>query len=97
MSGTHSPRPVKAPSPREFLRAAESCANRIRKQLRDYESRGLVSRSGKTDDAVNLAELIEHVARLGRAETAANAIDLAERIELLIEQLRAEIDAILAS
>jgi hypothetical protein len=49
------------------------------------------------DDAVALAMLIEQLARYGQTLTAAEAMELAERLERLFDQLRAEVDSLLAS
>jgi hypothetical protein len=49
------------------------------------------------DDAVPLATLIEELGRYGQKLSAAEAMDLAERLELLFDQLRAEVDTLLAS
>jgi hypothetical protein len=53
--------------------------------------------SGKMDDAIKLADLVELLARHGRLADAADAFQIAGQVELLLDQLRAEIDAILAS
>jgi hypothetical protein len=49
------------------------------------------------DDAVALATLIEKLGRYGQTLAAADAMDLAERVEPLFDQLRAEVDSLLAS
>ncbi|MGD8451335.1 MAG: hypothetical protein PVJ57_05900 [Phycisphaerae bacterium] len=49
------------------------------------------------DDAVALATLIEELGRYGRTLAAAEAMDLAEKLELLFDQLQAEVDTLLAS
>ena len=82
---------------REFLGATEKSANRTRKYLRDIESRMPAERLGTMDDAVKLAELIERLAQNGQTLPVEEAFDIAEMLELLLEQLRAEIDAFLAS
>jgi hypothetical protein len=49
------------------------------------------------DDAVGLATLIEQLAHHGQTLAAADAMDLAERLEPLFDQLRSEVDTLLAS
>ncbi|MBE3037802.1 MAG: hypothetical protein IMZ62_03160 [Chloroflexi bacterium] len=49
------------------------------------------------DDAVALAALVEDLARHGRAASAEDAIVIAGYVEQLLDMLRTEIDAILAS
>lgn len=86
------------PKPSEFFRACESSAIRIRKLLRSGKDQRRVSAtSGSMDDAVALAILIEQVARYGQTLAVAEAMDLAERLEPLFDQLRAEVDSLLAS
>lgn len=82
---------------RETLRAVETSANRTRKLLRDIESWSGATRSGNMDDVLKLADMVERLARHGQRLDAEEAIDLAERLELLLEVLGAEVDAILAS
>ena len=53
--------------------------------------------SGMKDDAVALAELIAKLAKLGQSLAVADAMDLAERLEYLLDQLRAEVDSLFAS
>jgi len=84
--------------PSEFFRAVEDSAIRIRKLLRSERARRRVSgTSGSMDDAVALATLIETLARHGRTLVAAEAMDLAERLEPMFDHLRAEVDSLLAS
>ena len=47
------------------------------------------------NDAVKLAELVEKLAQNGQTLPAEEAFELAEMLEILIEQLRAEVDAVL--
>ena len=82
---------------REFLGATETSANRTRKYIRDIKSRMPAERLGTMDDAVKLAELIERLAHRGQKLPAEEAFDLADMLDFLIEQLRAEVDAILTS
>ena len=87
-----------SPQPREFFRAVEDSAIRIRKLLRSARThRRVVGKSVAMGDAVALAVLIEKFARYGKTLAAAEAMDLAERLERLFDQLRAEVDSILAS
>ena len=97
MSTLKKARPDTASKLRGFLRSLEQAANRIRKLLRDHKSRSRASRSRSIDNAVKLAELVERLAHHGQSLAAADAIDLADRLELLLEMLRAELDAILVS
>lgn len=87
-----------SPSPREFFRDCESSAIRIRKLLRSARMRqSKMGTSGMKDDAVALAELIAKLAKLGQSLAVADAMDLAERLEYLLDQLRAEVDSLFAS
>lgn len=96
----HHPKCVRsgsAPKPREFFRVCESSAIRIRKLLRSERMRRRASgTSGSMDDAAALAMLIENLGRYGQTLAAADAMDLAERLERLFDQLRAEVDSLLA-
>ena len=84
--------------PREFFRAAESSAIRIRKLLRSERiSRRATKSSVAMDDAVALTISIEQIARYGQTLTAADATDLAGRLERLFDQLRSEVDSLLVS
>jgi len=86
------------PKPSVFFRAVEDGAIRIRKLLQSGRTRREASEtSGSMDDAVALSELIELLARHGQTLAAEDAIDLAERVELLFDQLQAEVDSLLAS
>lgn len=82
--------------PRKTLRAAEDYALRCRKALERMVSRKTRA-SGRTDDAVAIALLIELLAHYGQKATAADAIEIAEYVDQLIDLLTAEIDAILIS
>ena len=91
-------RPGGCPRPREFLRLVEDQANRIRKLLQAMRPvKSTSGSSGSTDDAVALAELVERLAHWGQGIAAVDAIDLAERVELLIDMLGAEVDGLLTS
>lgn len=84
--------------PREFFRAVNDSAIRIRKLLQSARTRrGALGTSVAMDDAVALAMLIETFSRHGRTLIAAEAMDLAERLEPMFDQLRAEVDSLLAS
>lgn len=84
--------------PCEFFRVVEDGAIRIRKLLSSEMARRRASgTSGSMDDAVALATLIEELGRYGRTLAAAEAMDLAEKLELLFDQLQAEVDTLLAS
>lgn len=77
---------------------AKAAPFEIRKLLRSGKDQRRVSAtSGSMDDAVALAILIEQVARYGQTLAVAEAMDLAERLEPLFDQLRAEVDSLLAS
>ena len=98
MQHHESVRSGSAPRPREFFRAVEEGAIRIRKLLvSERTQRRASGTSGSMDDAVALAILIEQVARYGQTLAVAEAMDLAERLEPLFDQLRAEVDSLLAS
>ena len=84
--------------PRELLEHGESLAVSIRKRLCElHPRRKLSSTSASTDDAVALAELIQMLASFGKERPAEEAIVIAEQVERMLEMLRTEIDAILAS
>ena len=97
MGNSHGDRPGGPPRPREFLRSAECSAVRIRKLLRAKMARRPGSGSSEsTHDAVRLVELIEHLARHGQKVPAAEAVRLAEYVEITISMLAAEFDDFLA-
>ncbi len=84
--------------PRDFFRTAECSAIRIRKILRSERiSRIATGSSVAMDDAVALAICIEQIARYGQTLTAADAMDLAGKLERLFDQLRSEVDSLLVS
>lgn len=96
--GSLSSRPDHEPKPRDSLRAAEDAARTIRKLLRS--SKCVFARSGLSrslDDAVGRADLIEHLARYGQGCSAAEASDLAYRLEPLVRELADEVLELLAS
>lgn len=84
--------------PRELLGFAESYAIRVRRTLSDMDARGLPpGESGHSwRDAVELASLIEQLAKRGHSLAAAEATEIAEYVELLLDLLRAEINELLA-
>ena len=82
--------------PSGVLAAAQATATRLRKMLRSKMRRpGL--ESGTMADAARLAELIEQLARFGKLQPAEDAIDVVGLVEILLEQLRSEIDAIIVA
>ena len=82
---------------RNWLRDVEKRAVAIRKLLKQFgQGQDRVVR-GVMGDAVKLAETIESLARLGQSCTAADAVDVEFRIEVLTSFLEVEIDHILAS
>lgn len=89
-------RPDRSWKPREFLRNAEARSVAVRRQLRQWKRR-FPDQSGSMDDAVALALLIEQLARKGRTATAAQATDIAEKVDLMIDLLGTEIDDLLTS
>ena len=91
------PKPGRPWRPREFLRHAETLAANIRKLLTKCQASGPPRYPASKDDALHLARLIEAIASKGRRGSVADAIETAERVELLIDLLKAEVDDILAS
>jgi hypothetical protein len=91
------PKPGKPWRPREFLHHAETHAASIRKLLTKCQANGPPRYPASKDDALNLARLIEAIASKGRQGSVADAIETAERVEWLIDLLKAEVDGILAS
>ena len=79
---------------REELLAIENRVVRIRKQLTQLSKVG--KGGGKVSDAVQLAEAIELLARRGRVSTAAEAVEISSRIEVLALMLQNEIDGLIA-
>ena len=91
-------RPERFLRPREFLRSTEAASIRIRKLLRRLRARhGPREASGPTDDALRLAGRIEDLSRSGLVASAADAIEIAEEVELLVAVLRSDVDVLLAS
>ena len=84
---------------REWLRTVESRAIRIRALLHDVVRHRTRGDPGATDDALKLCKAVERLARYGMQQdfSAADAIDFCERVQLLFEQLKSEVDGILAS
>lgn len=79
---------------REWLRTEETRAAAIRKQLKQIERRYGRRFRGIMDDAVKLADTIEHLARFGQSRPAEEAVEIAFHIELLSSLLEVEIDQI---
>jgi hypothetical protein len=91
-------RPGSPWKPSEFFAYAEAYATTVRKLLHKLKTKDdLWGNSASMDDAEAIAILIEQLARYGTTASAADAIEIAERVESLTDMLRAEIDAILAS
>ncbi len=85
------------PRPREFLKTAETMAARLRRSLRQVGTiQDVEGCSVSSHDALAIAELIVDLCRFGRRAQAADAIMIAERVEVLLDQLGTEIDFILA-
>lgn len=83
-----SKRPDRAPRPRDALKAAEDAAIRHQRFVAALRAGfGDLVQPGSLDDASRLAELIEQLARYGQSLPAAEAMDLAERLEVLILEL----------
>jgi len=79
---------------RDELRAAESRAVRIRKQLTELTKAGVGGE--KVSDALQLARTIEQLARYGRVCGAADSVGIRCRIEALAWMLQNEIDGVIA-
>ena len=86
------------PRPRDSLRAAENAAMRFRRCLRHLHA-GLRDSgwSKSLDDAVRWAELIEELARYGQRCPAAEANELVDRLEPLVQELADRVFGLLAS
>lgn len=96
MSGLNSPCPDRTWRPSEYLRTTESEVISLRKQLCHANSNGHAD-SGKMDDAIDIALLVEDMCRYGKDVDAAEAIEVVADVEVLIDMLIREIDALLAS
>ena len=83
--------------PREMLSAAEGRAVAIRKLLNNVEQKLGRRDRGVTDDAMQLAESIQKLARFGQLRSAEDAVEIVFRVEVLSSLLEAEVDHILAS
>ena len=82
--------------PREFFRLAESFAIRIRKLLRRLRVQQKAwAVSGLMDDADIFCSLVETMSRRGCGVSAAEAIELSEVVDRLINLLVIEIDTLL--
>jgi hypothetical protein len=86
-------RPKDAWRPKVFLGFAEKYAVRIGKICKQFDARGSPPRRpGATwHDAAALASLIRLLAKSGGARPAAEATEIAEYVELLLDLLRSEI------
>jgi hypothetical protein len=80
---------------REELRAVEDRAVAIRRLLKQFEQR--VLDRGVMGDALQLADVIECLARFGQRSSAADAVESISQIAILESLLHAEIDGFLAS
>ena len=90
-------RPTQFPKPRDFLQTQEKCAVNIRRLLRHLKLRGkTLGKCGSMGDAVMLSERIEELCRYGRKRPAADAIEIAQQVEVLADLLVVEIDALFA-
>ncbi|QDU59004.1 hypothetical protein [Aeoliella mucimassa] len=86
-----------ATRPRDLLREVERRAVAIRKLLNTLgQGQGREMR-GVVDDAVKLAESIEHIAHWGQSCPAADVVEVEFRVEVLISLLEVEVDHIFAS
>lgn len=84
--------------PRVYLEMAESMGTCIRKDLQQIKAmQGVAGNLVSVDDALAIAELIIDVSRFGRRAQAADAIMIAEQVELLFDRLGTEIDSILTA
>jgi hypothetical protein len=91
-------RPRDFPEPRKLFRAAQCSAIEIRRLLQRLASRKKGSGlSGSTDNADKLARLVINLTGRGRKLPAAEAIELAGQVELMLDLLWVEIDALLVS
>jgi hypothetical protein len=77
---------------RDGLGAIQNRMVGIRKMLRTTQQKTSPGR-GVMDDAVQLAETIERLCSLGQTAAAEDAFEIAERVEVLVSLLEAEIDA----
>lgn len=84
--------------PRSQLRTVIDHATTLRKLLKPIwaKSKGGES-SGKVRDALRTVQLMQHLARLGIRSDAADAIVIAEYLDITSQVLAEQIDEILAS
>ncbi len=81
----------------DILRSAECSAVRIRKLLASSGRQASpAGTSGSMHDAVRLAELIERLAHHGQKLPAAEAMQVADYVEWLVDVLLAELHGSLA-
>jgi hypothetical protein len=82
--------------PSEVLSAAEGQAVQTAKLLRAFKAQlGRLKGEASVEEAIVLADLIESLSRHGRAQTAAQASDISLRVEIILDQLCAKMDALL--
>jgi len=85
------------PRPSEFFRFAEDWAVRVCKYLRTLNRHETASATPRAmGDVVRLTKLIERLSRHGQTLSAVEAMDLAWRIENLLDLLEAGIDELLS-
>jgi hypothetical protein len=91
----HVDRPT-GPKPRDQCREAECLAVAIRKALLAQQRLpGEEGHGGSRDSALQLAEMVEHLARLGQDAGASEAVEIAAHIEVLTSMLSVEVDFLL--
>ena len=84
--------------PKTMLTEADNWAVRMRKLLRQLQSeRKLQAESRSVDDVFDTLAMIERIARHPREAKAEDAIDKAEYVTRLCEEVFVRIDHILAS
>jgi hypothetical protein len=84
--------------PSRQLKAAEDAAVSIAKVLRHWkEVFGGYPGSASVEDAIALADLVAKLAAFGRRAGAEETMDLARRVEHLLDRLQNEVDELLAS
>lgn len=95
---TDAQKPRAGPKPKDCLKRAENLAVGIRKHLKSFGTkRGFSSTGAAKDDAEALANHIEKLSVYGQKCSAAEAIEIADMVEVLCLVLSDEIDSLLAS
>ena len=84
-------------SPTEFFCQAETQAIEIRRGIRQLPMARRASEPGFRDDVVQVSHLVEKLSRRGRTLPTAEAIELSEFVEILLDLLRQKVDGFLAS